>query len=137
MRPETARIGPDNGGLTPKQEAAAFALASGRTQDEAASISGAGTRTIKTWLYSQPAFTDRIRELRGEMTTRALGTLVDRMVTAAETLGELCKKGKSEMVRLTAARSILEMGTKLRETVEMEERISALENRPHHSRRVA
>ena len=59
MRPKTARNGPNKCGLTAKQEAAAFALAAGCTQDEAATESGAGTRTIKTWLathqFSVPA----------------------------------------------------------------------------------
>ena len=71
------------------------------------------------------------------MTQRALGTLVDQMVSAADTLGYLCRKGKSEMVRLTAARSILELGTKLRETVELEERIANLEGGQPPGRRVA
>ena len=59
--------------------------------------------------------------------------LVDGMVGAAETLDYLCREGKSEMVRLSAARAVLELGNRLRETVELEERIAALEGR----RRVA
>ena len=84
---------------------------------------------IKTWLATQPTFLWRIQELRSEMTVRALGKLVDGMVNAAETLGFLCREGKSEMVRLSAARAVLELATKIRETVELEERIAALEGR--------
>lgn len=135
MKPVTARSGLEIGPLTPKQEAAALALAAGRTQDEAADESGSGTRTIKTWIATQPTFTRRIQELRGEMTTRALGKLVDNMTSAADTLGYLCRKGKSEMVRLSAARAILELGTKLRETIELSDRIDALEaGRSPHAR---
>jgi hypothetical protein len=126
-RPEMAPNGPKNGTLAPKQEAAAFALAAGRSQDDAARESGAGTRTIKTWLATHPAFTRRIQELRGELTARALGRLVDGMVSAADTLGYLCRKGKSEMVRLSAARAVLELGVRLRESVELEQRLAALE----------
>jgi hypothetical protein len=61
------------------------------------------------------------------MTSRALGRLVDAMASAAETLGHLSRKGKSEMVRLGAARAILELGPRLQETVEHEERLRALE----------
>jgi hypothetical protein len=103
---------------------------------EAARESGAGTRTIKTWLHDQPAFARRITELRTEMTSRALGRLVDGMVSAADTLGYLCRKGKSEMVRLSAARAVLELATKMRECVELEERIAALEGR-QQPRRIA
>lgn len=63
------------------------------------------------------------------MTARAMGRLVDSMASAAETLGFLSRKGKSEMVRLSAARAVIELGLKLRETVEMEHRLAALEER--------
>ena len=115
MQPKTALSGPDNGrGLSAKQEAAALALAAGSTQDEAARKSGAGARTIKTWIAKDSGFAQRIRELRSEMTFRALGKLTDNMTSAAYTLGFLSRKGKSEMVRLSAARAILELGAKLR-----------------------
>jgi hypothetical protein len=130
MQPRTAPDGPENhldGGLTPKMEAAALALAAGRTQPEAAKSAGCGTRTIKTWLHDQPAFGRRVAELRSEMTSRALGRLADGMASAAETLGFLSRKGKSETVRLGAARAVLELGNKLREAVELEARIAALE----------
>jgi hypothetical protein len=43
----------------------------------------------------------RVTELRGEMTGRALGRLVDAMASAAEALSYLSRKGKSGMVRLS------------------------------------
>jgi hypothetical protein len=46
---------------------------------------------------------------------------------ATDTLGCLSREAKSESVRLYAARSVLELGVKLRESVELEERLSALE----------
>lgn len=126
-RAEMGLNGLENGGLSPKQEAAAFALAAGATLDEAASKSGAGLTTIKTWSATIPAFYRRVTELRGEMTARAMGRLVDSMASAADTLGFLSRKGKSEMVRLSAARAVIELGVKLRESVELEQRIVALE----------
>lgn len=134
MRPETAPDGPENGGLTPKQEAAALALAAGHPLRIAARESGAGERTIKTWTATIPAFSRRVSELRAEMTSRALGRLADGMASAAETLGFLSRKGKSEMVRLSAARAVLELGQKLRESVELEARIEALEAGPKRVR---
>jgi hypothetical protein len=124
--------------LTPRQEAAALALAKGCTVLVAARESGAAERTIKLWTATLPAFTRRITELRSEMTSRALGRLVDDMASAADTLGYLARKGKSETVRLGAARAVLELGQKLRENIELEQRIAVLEaNQPSTGRRTA
>ena len=49
------------------------------------------------------------------------------MSGAADTLGQLARKAKQESVRLAAARAVLELGAQLRETVELEQRIAALE----------
>jgi hypothetical protein len=133
-KPETAGNGRLNRVISPKQEAAALALAVGATLDEAARKSNCGSRTIRTWQAEQPTFVRRIAELRAEMTSRALGRLVDSMASAAETLGFLSRKGRSEMVRLSAARAVLELGTRMRETVELEERIAALEARQEQRR---
>lgn len=125
-RPETARNGPVTGLLTPKQEAVALALAAGCPIVEAARKAGAGERTVKTWRNTNPAFDRRVTELRGEMTSRALGRLADGMAAAAQTLRRLLN-AESETVRLSAARAVLEFGVRLRETVELEDRIAALE----------
>jgi hypothetical protein len=128
-QPDSAGNGRENGGLSPKQEAAALSLAVGRTIEDAAGESGAGSRTIRTWLRDEPAFPRRVSELRAEMTARAVGRLADGMASAADTLGYLCRKARSETVRLGAARALLELGNKLRESVELEDRLTALEAR--------
>ena len=131
----SARTGTVNvGELNPKQEIAALCIAAGKTQEEAAAEAACGTRTIKTWVSDLPAFTRRISELRAEMTSRALGKLLENMFSAADTLGYLCRKGKSEMIRLSAARAILELSPKLHESTEMQTRLAALEN-PQRERR--
>jgi hypothetical protein len=126
-QPETAPNGPKYRGLSAKQELAALALASGAGLAEAAAQSRSGERTIKTWRSSLPAFARRVQELRLEMTSQALGRLVDRMGEAADTLGHLSGKAKSETVRLAAARSVLELATKMHDVAELEQRISLLE----------
>jgi hypothetical protein len=125
-RPFSAPKSPEYDGLSPKQEAAALALARGCTLRVAAEESGAGERTLKTWTATVPAFTRRIAQLRAEMTSQALGRMIDGMSEAADTLRRLLR-AKSRTVRLGAARALIELGTKLRETVELEERIAALE----------
>jgi hypothetical protein len=126
VKPESAPDGPVSGDLSPKQEAAALALAAGHPLRVAAKQSGAGARTIKTWTATVPAFGRRVAELRAEMTARAVGRLADGMSFAADTLRKLLT-AKSETVRLGAARAVLEIGNKLRESIELEERITALE----------
>src|SRR5262245_27559991 len=124
-RPKTAPDGPESGGLSPRQEAAALALASGCQLREAARKSSAGQRTIRTWTATLPAFNRRVSELRAQMTDRALGRLTDGMAIAAATLRELLT-AESEMCRLSAARAILELGSRLRESIELEARVVAL-----------
>jgi hypothetical protein len=126
---ETGRTGLRTGGeLSPKQEAVAVSLAAGMTLQAAAAKHKAGLTTVKTWLYTLPAFGRRVSDLRGEMTAAALGRLIDGMASAADTLGYLARQGKSETVRLMAARAVIEMGTRMREAAQLEERVAALEN---------
>jgi hypothetical protein len=128
IQPETARNGTAACRLTPRQDAVAVVLAAGASFREAAHQTGAGERTIKTWTATHPQFVRRVTELRAEMTSRALGRLVEGMASAADTLRKLLT-AKSEMVRLGAARSVIELGTRVREILELEERITALEQR--------
>ena len=60
------------------------------------------------------------------MVEAAVGQLADASTAATATLRKLLA-AEAETVRLGAARSILELGTKLRESVEFEERVRALE----------
>jgi hypothetical protein len=103
------------------------ALASGHTLQEAAASAGVSPRTVSRRL-ADPAFKQRIHTLRGEMIGRALGRMADGMSDAAGTLRKLLK-AKGESVRLGACRAMLELGVKLRECVEFEARLTALEQR--------
>lgn len=58
----------------------------------------------------------------------ALGKLADASAAAVDTLRGLLSS-ESDTARLGAARSILELGNKLRESVDIEERLAALEKR--------
>jgi hypothetical protein len=113
--------------LTPKQERVALLIASGHKQSDAARSAGVGERTVKTWAAEVPAFARRVNELRAHMTDAALGRLTDGMTTAADTLGYLARRGKSESVRLSASKALIELCCRLRETTELERRLAALE----------
>lgn len=113
--------------LPPKQEALAVALAAGSSLKEAARLNKVGETTAKKWLTDIPAIARRVSALRAEMTKQAMGQLVANMVSAVATLGYLCRKGKTETVRLNAARSIIELGLKGRLMAELEEKFETLE----------
>jgi transposase len=102
-------------------------LAAGATIGEAAERTGVSERTIYRRL-ADLRFRNQIAELRAEMVQRAVGKLADSSVEAVETLHSLLN-AESESAKLGAARSILELGTKLRESVELEQRLQVLEAR--------
>jgi hypothetical protein len=106
-------------------EALALGLATGQTLRAAAAAAGVAERTA-TRRWADLDFRRRVGELRGEMVTRALGQLADGMADAAGVLRQLLA-AESEAVRLGACRAMLELGNKLRESVELEQRLAALE----------
>jgi hypothetical protein len=107
-------------------DALALALASGQTLRDAADAAGIGERTA-TRRRADPAFRRRVDELRADLVARALGRLADGMTEAADVLRALLAAGTPPAVRLGAARSLLELGCRLRESVELEARLTALE----------
>jgi hypothetical protein len=108
-------------------EALALALARGQTSRDAAASAGVAERTAYR-RRADGAFRRRVVELRAEMVAMALGKMADSMTDAAGTLRQLLNP-ESESVRLGACRAILELGVKLREAVDHEERLQALETK--------
>jgi hypothetical protein len=106
-------------------DALLLALAAGQTVRDAARSAGLGERTVRRRL-ADPNFRRRVAELRGEMVDRALGRATDGMSEAADMLRRLLR-AKRENIRLGAARSLLEFGVRLRESVELEARLAAVE----------
>jgi hypothetical protein len=102
-----------------------LALAAGQTVRDAARLACVGERTASRRVVD-PAFRRRVAELRAGMVARAAGQLADGMAQAAATVRGLLT-AESESVRLAAARTILEIGPKLREAVEVEDRLAAVE----------
>jgi hypothetical protein len=113
------------GGRKTADEALALGLASGLTIEAAARQAEVSPRTAYRRL-EEPAFRRRVGELQAGMVSRALGRLADASVEAVDTLRGLLG-ADSPSARLGAARSILELGNKLRESVELEQRLAALE----------
>jgi hypothetical protein len=103
------------------------ALAAGRTVEEAARQAGLSERTAFRRL-AVPGFRQRVAAARAEMVEKALGRMADSMSAAADTLRQLLT-ANGDNVKLGAARALLELTVKLRESVELEARLQSLETR--------
>jgi hypothetical protein len=116
------------GRRTNADEQLLLALACGSTAEQAAAKAGVGVRTVFRRL-EDAGFAGRLREMKADMVRRAAAALTAAAMEGVKTLLELMKPSNTGPVRLGAARAILEMGVKLREMAELEERLAALEER--------
>jgi hypothetical protein len=114
----------ENGGPL-GDDAFALAVASGTSLREAARSAGISESTAYRRL-KDPAFCRRVSEIRTSFLNEAVGRLSEAANEAVSTLKALLAS-RTDSVRLGAARTILELGPKLREQAELEERITALE----------
>jgi hypothetical protein len=103
-----------------------LALACGATVEAAASKAGVSQTTVYRRLQ-QPAFKEKLQKTRAEMVERTTGMLTAAAGEAVKTLLSLQKENVQAAVRLGAAKAILEIGMRLREVSELEDRIAALE----------
>lgn len=108
-------------------ELVAAALAAGQTVKAAAAAAGISHRTAcRRW--ADPAFRQRVTELRNEMVSRAVGKLADSMGDAADFLRVVIERAEERTSdRVRAAVAILQEAIKTRDATELEERLSALE----------
>src|SRR5215213_1839174 len=113
------------GGRKSADSALVTALAAGGTVEAAAKAAGVSETTAYR-RQREPAFRQRVAEVRDEMVSRAVARLSATSTLAADCLRELLK-AQSETVRLGAARAILELGSRLREQEDLGARIAALE----------
>ena len=110
------------------EDALLLVLACGATVENAARQCGLCERTVYRRL-EDPAFSQRLKQLRADMVQRTAGSLTAASGESVRTLLELQKPSAPPAVRLGAARSVLEIGIKMREAADLEERLSALEQR--------
>jgi hypothetical protein len=75
----------------------------------------------------EPGFRSQVAEVRAEMLRRAEGMFTAAAIGSIKTFTTLRDSAVSESVRLGAARSIIELGCKVRESVELVERMAAVE----------
>ena len=104
------------------------ALAAGATLAQAAAKAGVSERTVYRRL-ADPAFRQQLRALQAEMAQRAADLLLASTLQATKTLLDLLAPSTPASVRRAAARDIIELGLDLRQAVELEDRLNALEVR--------
>jgi len=110
------------------------ALAFGATVENAARKAGIGERTAYRRL-ADPDFRARLSQARQEAVVRTAGMLTGAAVGSVKTLVDLQQDASvPAAVRRGAARDVLEMAVKYRESAEMEQRVAAVEDRlsRHH-----
>jgi hypothetical protein len=104
------------------------ALACGASAETAAQKAGVSVRTVYR-RQADPEFVAQVNDVRADMLRRAAAMLTAAGMAAIKTFTTLQDSAQSESVRLGAARSIIELGCKLREMVELTERLAQLEAR--------
>src|SRR5262245_53133480 len=130
--PDSIRHGPECGMGKSKDsrkkegETLILALACGATVEAAARQCQVSERTVYRRLEDS-AFRQRVQEARAEMVKRSAGMLTAAAGESVRTLLSLQKESVPPAVRLGAARAVLELGIKVRELVDLESRIAALE----------
>ena len=100
-------------------------LAAGWSIRDAAKADGLSEKTLHRRLRD-PGFRLEVSRVRGELLAAAVGQLSAAAGDAARALHELLASD-NEAIRLSAARSVLDMSVKLTTAVELEERIRSLE----------
>ena len=101
-------------------------LAAGLTAAEVARAAGVSERTVRRRL-SDPEFAAKIEAARNEALHRAAAKVSAGAVSAADTLVVLLRPNERSMVRLGAARAVLDFGIRLRAELELSDRLKAVE----------
>ena len=107
-------------------DALALSLACGATIESAATKAGVSFSTVNRRL-SDAVFRGQIQAIRNDMVHRVTALLTAAALEAAKTLLDLQGKGVASATRLGAARTVLEIGSRLRMESELMTRLEATE----------
>jgi len=104
------------------------ALACGATRENAARQAGVSLRTVQRRL-ADPEFCRELQAFRADIVQRTAGALTAAGLEFVKTLIALVGAGTPPSTRLGAAKAGLELGMKVRENADLEQRMAALEER--------
>ncbi|MEU7581960.1 hypothetical protein AB0B50_30730 [Streptomyces sp. NPDC041068] len=108
-----------------RRPAAVLALAQGRTTGQAAKSAGVSGRTILRWL-DEPSFHQEVTDARTELLHLAVGRLAAASTKAVDALVDALDNERGQ-ARVQAARTLLDACLALRESLDLEQRLAALE----------
>jgi hypothetical protein len=119
---------PDGGGRQPgRDDLLLAAFLAGKSAEEAATAAGCSKRTAYRRLHDA-GFRERLAVERRLVLDRTADRLSNYALAAADALHQLLASN-NELVRLGAARSILDNAARVRELQTFEQRLAALEAR--------
>jgi hypothetical protein len=116
----------EHAGRRRADDALILALACGATVEAAAAKAGVGLTTAYRRLRD-PTFKARLEAARTEMVARATAMLTAAAMEAVKTLLDLQASKQPPATRLGAAKSVLEIGNRLRTEVDLVARLEAAE----------
>lgn len=112
-----------------KKSILAIALAGGDSITVAAKKAGYSRKQANR-IALEPGFQSEVSRFRGRILDRAAGKLIRATISAVDTLAKLIKQGtKEDGVRLQAAKIALEAALRVRELLDHEQRLTALESK--------
>jgi hypothetical protein len=120
-----AEFGAENKEVENKDVLLALAIASGSSASAAARDLDIPIRTVQR-RTADPDFRKFVSDLRGQMLAAALGRLTDNMTRAADTLAGLLDD-KNPALRIRAARSLLTLGLRMHDAVDVAEKVRSLQ----------
>ena len=104
------------------------ALGRGSTQAEASKLAGCAVRTVARRL-DDPQFVRRVDVFRDALLEAGAAKLGDLIGLATSTLRELLAEDVPPQIRLGSAKTVLDASLKLRDSLLLEKRLTALEAR--------
>jgi hypothetical protein len=115
--------------LNPKQHKVISLLLAGHTQRSAAQIGKVGEATVARWV-AKDDFADALKEGQDRICRDTERLLAGSLSKAVETLVSVLEESKtSPVVKVNAARALLDYGLKFRSAGELESRIANLEDK--------
>jgi hypothetical protein len=112
--------------LKPKQLAVARAIAMGATDREAARENNVSTRQITRW-REDPVFSGAIHDIKLEVFDAAVSRAIGLADKAISVLEDLMDGARSEFVKLSAARAVLEVVDQSLVASDIKQRIAEIE----------
>lgn len=122
--PEDAEVEEPMSGREAQDEILVDALATGVSYEAAAELAGCSGRTVARRM-ADPEFARRVSKRRGERVVATAGQLTSLSSEAVETIRG-CLDDESPRVRLAAAKALLDLGAKYRNTHDLEVEIAEI-----------